>query len=489
MKIFNIEVFGNKLENWENEFKTDLLQSLKKKIDAFKAIEIQDDNQSSDESDIPTITTSIEALQKEKEEARLVKHIENLYALISPVNFDVLENSDKFFDDLLNKITTILSNVQDLTIKKVAKTALKNLLNVIRVKQNISQDKIILGHKLDYQTIKDFAIMKNIISNLCNPSSIKLEDYIRIMCTINKIQRKRAPQLQKIFVEFPNFIKLLIETASKLLKENQEIVESSTKSNDFLNNEINYLIELLILNYRYQKNKYLHSISSDFKLTEELITSPEFSQIGQDNLKSILDLLCTIDKPFKLTYLKNLVQLIYLETASFQKELETGNVGKVEYANDFYKKQGEEQKSSEDFNQRIAMQIEEEGKDLNEEEMLNLAIKMSLDEENRQKEANNTLESKKFVFNFYRFDISYDLLKTTLNKIGTEITTNIEEYGILYKLVYKLLKMHHVLSIKASRSYNEPYIQLISNSLYQMVNFCINLIIINLQIIVDQTRI
>jgi len=140
------------------------------------------------------------------------------------------------------------------------------------------------------------------------------------------------------------------------------------------------------------------------------------------------------------------------------------------------------------------MEMEIENDIQSEEDMLNLAIQMSLTQEERRIQEENEksrqeqekieeekpkdsmieelpTEYQRFSFLFARFDISRDLLDILFNNIA-EVNTQLEEYGFMFKFIYKILKMQQLVSYKMKVPFDRYFIQALAQTLYQRVFFC-----------------
>ena len=409
-------------------------------------------------------------------------------------SLDSTEADEKLLDDLIANITKAIPEVTDPSLKKSLKRTLKAALKAYKAKKGVENQRL-LGYKLDYDTLKDFSTFRNYEKQLQSKSQIADEDFSNIINSLSKIQYKRPVQLLKMFSEFPNLSSLLCTAASQIYKERK--ANSTGSKASYSSSELNFIVELLILNFNYSKNKALQQTvpgSEGLKLSDEILDNLNIKKAGESTVNLLIDFITSVPKLNQNSLFKNLLKILFVESQSFVRERQTESVTKLEYGSDIYQSSNKIASSSKVPPQEAPKQIsgnvegmDLENENLSEEELYNLAIQMSLSQEERKLQEENQNNQKagekideepqgeqnflpqKHSFSFYRFDICKDLFNMLFRTIE-EVQSRLPEYGILFKLIYRVLKIQQHVSCSLQTPMDRLYINSFAESLYKKVN-------------------
>ena len=122
----------------------------------------------------------------------------------------------------------------------------------------ISEEVIILGHPLDYQTFKDMARCKNFDENL---NSNKIESFRELEINLKKIEKilnKRLPQLFYIFTLYPNLVISICKTFIAIVNQKGKASDLQALEEAKVEPILRIIIRLVIMEYHYINNNILY---------------------------------------------------------------------------------------------------------------------------------------------------------------------------------------------------------------------------------------
>jgi len=377
--------------------------------------------------------------------------LETIWMVFSNDTFNSEEMDNESFETLIQNLTKTISEISNIDLRKSAKRALKAVLRAYRLKNKI-EGQTLLGSKYDYQTLKDFSVFKN-FEKLVENKAMSQDTFSSILKTLNNIQHKRPIQLLKMFSKFPTILDSLVYIATQIYKDKK----LEAKDTD-VQTELNYVTELLILNYNYSKNKALYQANPTGDASTAMINEEEVKNAGLSVVNMLYDFLFSIAKPYRANLIKSFSKVLFIESLTCAKERQSEFVAKLEYGSNIYESNVPKKPATENI-----MAIEADN--LTEEEIMNLAIQMSLSQQKDTQEKDQGQGTTQFVQPFYRFDITPDLFDHLLNKLN-QVKDHVEDSGATFKLVYKILKMQQLISNKLQVPINDSYISAIANTLY-----------------------
>ena len=404
----------------------------------------------------------------------------NLVSMLQFTKLDITQNDPKMIENLISKLKLIVSETKDATVSRACRMLIKSLLGVQIDIRGIPREEAILGHELNYYTSKDFTMMKNIYQRLHGPSPLSIDDLTDIIRYINKVQAKRPAQILKIFAEYPGILNSIVEQLIPHFKEGDQGSESSLKINSFITNEFSSLVDLIVLYYRYAKNTSLARLYPDVEKFS--VDDPKLEQVPDDKtsmevLKLLFDIVINAEKSLKMKLLKSLVKTFHVEFYSYLRDKESKEPLEIQYYGEIYPPKPEEEKMQAIKQAAVEMDLENVG-DLEDEQLMEMAISMSLQEKDQicpenqtpsqlQEESKTQTKGPKNYY-FYPFDIAVDLMKFLMEKIKA-VNTNVENAGILYNCIYKILKMQQIIANKYSKPLDSKWIDIVTNLIHDQV--------------------
>jgi len=394
------------------------------------------------------------------------------YVCDTPV-FGRFKANRSLVEDLISNIINVTPQLQGKSLLKSAKKTLKAVLRSYNEQNNDIDNGALLGYRFDYKTLKDFSAFNKFSIQLENKDSKPDESaFFSALRYLHKVQLKRPSQLLKMFSELPDLIPKLNSTAGILFKDKKVEKEVS------LPVEFSYLLEILLLSYNYSKNKALNqaqanTIPDNVKFDDN---SNEVANAGISTVKALFDFISMLPKVFRSSIIKILVKLLYSESVEFEKERKLDIGTQIEYYGDIYSAGGlSSQITNTSLNINKApsnsgMELES-GFDEEDEEM-RLAIQMSISEEdsqNNKQDVITTVKEPKGIseqlisdvpsahnFKFFRFNVCKDIYEIAFEKIEA-VQSKLEEEGLLYKIIYKILKVQHLVSLRTQVPIDNVY--------------------------------
>lgn len=396
--------------------------------------------------------------------------------LLNIDSLDPLEINQNQLQELVDNLVHAIPQISEHQLRKSAKKTLKVALKTFKVKSGMADSENILGHKFDYYTRKDFAFLEHFNQLLLKKDDLTEAQISSIVKTLAKIKQKRPAQFLKFFAESPQ----LVPSLAKLLMSLYKVSEASNNKNRQLPENLNCIPELLLLNYNYNKNKIIHDkfgAIRESKLSDQARTDPDVQNAGQPIIDLILELLFSVAKPYRNSILKILVKSLLNDNQAYVREKQSELALELSYTSNVYK--NDHLVHAPVVPAEVKPDIMEvEGENLSEEDLYRLAIEMSLNQEReqqQQQQMQQQIESSKSPetqqetsFYFYRFDASEDLFKALLQKTS-EITSTLEEHGIIFKLLYKILKMQQLVSHKSQMPFNSNFVNSFAETVFNQL--------------------
>lgn len=410
-------------------------------------------------------------------------------------SLDILEIEKEQLESLINNLTKTIPEITEHLLQKSAKKTLKATLKVYKAINRV-EGQTFLGYKFDYNTLKDFSLFKNFEKQLKDKTQITEDSLVNIINSLNRIQHKRPVQLLKMFSAFPDLLPSLCSVASSFYKEKKPDAGNSNFKGAQIPNELICIAEFIILNFNYSKNKVLHlkySNIENLKLTDDILNDQDIRKAGEPSLNLLFDFIFSIAKTYRNTILKSFVKILFVESQACTREKLTDTVTKIEYGNNLYqsndlvKYEDKEPLISKENAEKSIDNMEVEGENLSEDEMLKLAIQMSLSQEEKKREEEeaqrrqseiqnpepiieeDSATPQRYLFSFYRFDLSRDLFDMLFIKIAG-VKERFEEFGLMFKLIYKILKMQQLVSYRLQIPMDQKYVISLAEILYEKVS-------------------
>ena len=472
--ILVVSTYGNKIENFEQDYKPDFIRPLYEKLRATK--------KTGKKADDAYEGFSLDFLTENKDESlgmNIKQTALNLVSMLQFTKLDITQNDPKTIEELISKLKLIVAETKDNSVSRACRMLIKSLLGVQIDIRGIPREDVILGHELNYYTSKDFTMIKNIYQRLHGSSPLSLDELADIIRYVNKVQAKRPAQILKIFAEYPGILTSVVEQLIPHFKEgDQGGSETSAKINSFITNEFSSLVDLIVLYYRYSKNTTLARMYPDVEKLS--VDDPKLEQVPNDKtslevLKLLFDIVINADKSLKMKLLKSLVKTFYVEFYSYLKDKEAKEPLEIQYYGEIYPPKPEEEKMQ--AVKEAAGQINLDDMDIEDEQLMEMAIQMSMQDkdqiipENRQQQQQE--ETKQAIkgpktYHFYPFDIAADLMKFLIDKIKA-VNTNVENAGILYNCVYKILKMQQLIASNHQKTLDTKWIDMVADLIYDQV--------------------
>ena len=223
-------------------------------------------------------------------------------------------------------------------------------------------------------------------------------------------------------------------------------------------------------------------------MPEEARVDTQVQNAGQPVVDLILEFLFSIAKPYRNAILKSFVKSLFNESQAFIREKQSESALELSYSSNVYQNDhllhNQNVPSVTEKEQKPSLatgDMELEGEGLSEEDLYRLAIEMSLSnqEKEQQQQASEIVQElppQEPNFYFFRFDASEDLFKSLLQKT-TELSTTLEENGIIFKFIYKILKMQQLVCYKAQIPININFVNSFADAVYNQVFFLLELIL------------